>query len=232
MKIKIIKKNDDYSLEYEVGDIFDTTGMWYGGVHIAGRSGIPVSLDKTEYVVLEDEELEKSGAEGKVSGKKNVEVDNEADSTVSGGKMTHDIRVGDVVRHFKREWVSEETSEYLYRVIAFATHTESEEKLVIYQALYAPFKTCARPYEMIMSEVEHEKYTEVRQSPLHLFELRQYCEQHDNKTQGSSDDIGNGFCHEYAVCTHTEGIWEEICQRYDNDDLTKQGEENRLLLFI
>ena len=128
MKIKIIKKNDDYSLEYEVGDIFDTTGMWYGGVHIAGRSGIPVSLDKTEYVVLEDEKLEKSGAEGKVSGKKNMEVDNEADSMVSGGKMTHDIRVGDVVRHFKREWVSEETSEYLYRVIAFATHTESEEK--------------------------------------------------------------------------------------------------------
>ena len=163
MKIKIIKKNDDYSLEYEVGDIFDTTGMWYGGVHIAGRSGIPVSLDKTEYVVLEDEELEKSGAEGKVSGKKNMEVDNEADSTVSGGKMTHDIRVGDVVRHFKREWVSEETSEYLYRVIAFATHTESEEKLVIYQALYAPFKTCARPFEMFMSEVDHEKYPEIRQ---------------------------------------------------------------------
>ena len=163
MKIKIIKKNDDYSLEYEVGDIFDTTGMWYGGVHIAGRSGIPVSLDKTEYVVLEDEKLEKSGAEEKVSGKKNMEVDNEADSMVSGGKMAHDIRVGDVVRHFKREWVSEETSEYLYRVIAFATHTESEEKLVIYQALYAPFKTCARPFEMFMSEVDHEKYPEVRQ---------------------------------------------------------------------
>ena len=163
MKIKIIKKNDDYSLEYEIGDIFDTTGMWYGGVHIAGRSGIPVSLDKTEYVVLEDEELEKSGAKGKVGGKKNVEVDNEADSTVPGGKVAHDIRVGDVVRHFKREWVSEETSEYLYRVIAFATHTESDEKLVIYQALYAPFKTCARPYGMFMSEVDHEKYPEVRQ---------------------------------------------------------------------
>ena len=169
MKIKIIKKNDDYSLEYEVGDIFDTTGMWYGGVHIAGRSGIPVSLDKTEYVVLEDEKLEKSGAEGKVSGKKSVEVDNKAASAVQCGKETetcadaHGICIGDVVRHFKREWVSEETSEYLYRVIAFATHTESEEKLVIYQALYAPFQTIARPYKMFMSEVDHEKYPEVRQ---------------------------------------------------------------------
>ena len=163
MKIKIIKKHDDYSLEYEIGDVFDTTGTWYGGVHIAGRSGIPVSLDKAEYVVLEEESQEKPGEEGKAGGKKSAEVDNKADATVSGGKVNRDIRIGDVVRHFKREWVPEETSEYLYRVIAFATHTESEEKLVIYQALYAPFKTCARPYEMFMSEVDHEKYPEVRQ---------------------------------------------------------------------
>lgn len=197
MKIKIIKKNDDYSLEYEVGDIFDTTGMWYGGVHIAGRSGIPVSLDKTEYVVLEDEELEKSGAEGKVSGKKNMEVDNEADSTVSGGKMTHDIRVGDVVRHFKREWVSEETSEYLYRVIAFATHTESEEKLVIYQALYAPFKTCARPYEMFMSEVDHEKYPEVRQK--YRFERMEMEERNHRSICLSSGSIVSSMITKHRV---------------------------------
>lgn len=42
------------------------------------------------------------------------------------------IRVGDVVRHFKREYVSLESSEYLYRVIAFARHTETDEELVIY----------------------------------------------------------------------------------------------------
>ena len=29
-----------YSLEYEIGDIFEVTGTWYGGVHINGRSGI------------------------------------------------------------------------------------------------------------------------------------------------------------------------------------------------
>ena len=51
-KIKIIKKNDEYSMEYEVGDIFEPTGTWYGGVHISGKSGVPVSLEKEEYIEL------------------------------------------------------------------------------------------------------------------------------------------------------------------------------------
>lgn len=73
------------------------------------------------------------------------------------------IRVGDVVRHFKREYVSPETSEYLYKVLAFARHTETDEELVIYQAMYPPFKTCARPYEMFMSRVDREKYPDAAQ---------------------------------------------------------------------
>ena len=55
-KIKIIKKNNDYSMEYEVGDIFEVEGTWYGGVHISGKSGAPVSLDKEEYEELPDTE--------------------------------------------------------------------------------------------------------------------------------------------------------------------------------
>ena len=39
-------------MEYEVGDIFEPTGTWYGGVHISGKSGVPVSLDKEEYIEL------------------------------------------------------------------------------------------------------------------------------------------------------------------------------------
>ena len=54
-KIKIIKKHNEYSVEYEIGDIFEPTGTWYGGVHIAGRSGVPVSLDKDEYVEISEE---------------------------------------------------------------------------------------------------------------------------------------------------------------------------------
>ena len=48
-KIKIIKKNDEYSSEYQIGDTFEIEGTWYGGVHIIGKTGAPVSLDKDEF---------------------------------------------------------------------------------------------------------------------------------------------------------------------------------------
>ena len=141
MNIKIIKKNDEASTEYNVGDVFPVEGTWYGGVHIIGKTGVPLSIDKDEY----------------------IEVGNEPEPAEEENVPKRDILVGDVVQHFKREWADKNTSEYLYRVLAFAQHTETGEKLVIYQALYAPFKTCARPYAMFMSEVDREKYPEAQQ---------------------------------------------------------------------
>ena len=74
------------------------------------------------------------------------------------------IKPGSFVRHFKRELVADQQSmDYLYRIIADATHTETGERLVIYQGLYPPFKVCARPYEMFMSEVDREKYPSIKQ---------------------------------------------------------------------
>lgn len=150
-KIKIVKKNDEYTKEYEIDDIFEVEGTWYGGVHITGKTGIPVSLDKEEYVILEKESKEETIESQKSDIKEKASV------------LKRDIYVGDIVRHFKREWVSEETSEYLYKVLAFAEHTENGEKLVVYQAMYAPFKICARPYDMFMSEVDRAKYPDVKQ---------------------------------------------------------------------
>ena len=140
-RIRIIKKNDEYNSEYEIGDIFEIQGTWYGGIHITGKSGVPISLDKEEY----------------------QELDTEPEPEAEEEEMKRDIYVGDIVQHFKREWVSSDTSEYLYKVLAFAQHTETGERLVIYQALYAPFKVCARPYDMFMSEVDREKYPDIRQ---------------------------------------------------------------------
>lgn len=140
-RIRIIKKNDEFNSDYDIGDIFEVTGTWYGGVHVEGKSGVPVSLDKDEY----------------------VELDTEPEPPAEESEIERDICVGDIVQHFKREWVSAETSEYLYKVLAFAQHTETGERLVIYQALYSPFKVCARPYTMFMSEVDREKYPDIRQ---------------------------------------------------------------------
>ena len=58
-RVRIIKKNDEYSSEYDLGDIFEITGTWYGGVHIEGKSGVPVSLDKDEYMELDTERRSK-----------------------------------------------------------------------------------------------------------------------------------------------------------------------------
>lgn len=74
-----------------------------------------------------------------------------------------EFKIGDIVQHFKREMVSETSPEYIYKILAFARHSETGERLVVYQGLYPPYKTCARPYEMFTSEVDREKYPDIKQ---------------------------------------------------------------------
>ena len=151
-------------MEYEVGDICKVTGTWYGGVHIEGKTGIPVSIDREEYIELDEQaKPEQAAAENVRMDEQNGHSESMGDEAAAEDVLERDIEVGDIVRHFKREWVSEESAEYLYKVLAFAQHTETGEKLVIYEALYPPYKTCARPYGMFMSEVDRTKYPDVQQ---------------------------------------------------------------------
>lgn len=73
------------------------------------------------------------------------------------------LKPGDIVQHFKREWEDPSTTKYIYKILAFAEHTETEEQLVVYQAMYSPFKICARPFAMFMSEVDRSKYPTAKQ---------------------------------------------------------------------
>ncbi len=73
------------------------------------------------------------------------------------------IKKYDIVQNFKREFESEDSNKYLYKVLDVVCHSETMEKLVAYKALYEPFDIWVRPYDMFMSEVDKVKYPEVKQ---------------------------------------------------------------------
>lgn len=76
------------------------------------------------------------------------------------------IQIGAIVQHFKRETLTTEekaTNRYLYQIKEIAQHTETGEKLVVYQALYPPFATYARPADMFFSKVDKDKYPDIKQ---------------------------------------------------------------------
>lgn len=81
-------------------------------------------------------------------------------------KTDNKFNIGDVVKHFKYEMLTQQEkneSKYCYVIRGYAKHTETGEELVIYQALYAPYETYARPLTMFLEEVDHEKYPEIKQ---------------------------------------------------------------------
>ncbi len=67
---------------------------------------------------------------------------------------TRGLVPGDFYRHFKNK---------IYQIKGIAYHSETKERMVVYQAMYGTFDMYVRPYDMFMSEVDRQKYPDVKQ---------------------------------------------------------------------
>ena len=59
-----------------------------------------------------------------------------------------------IYKHFKGDY---------YLVIDTVIHSETKEKLVLYRGLYGSLELYVKPLDMFLSEVDHEKYPNVKQ---------------------------------------------------------------------
>lgn len=88
-----------------------------------------------------EQKLEKTAAQTPETDANDVEKDR---TPVPGRKY----------RHFKDK---------LYQIVTVAIHSETDEKMVVYQQLYGDYIVYVRPYDMFLSEVDREKYPDVKQ---------------------------------------------------------------------
>ena len=72
-----------------------------------------------------------------------------------------ELKTKAVYRHFKGKY---------YYVEDVAIHSEDKSEYVVYRRLYDDHSLWIRPKEMVLSEVDHEKYPECKQK--YRFELQ------------------------------------------------------------
>ena len=73
-----------------------------------------------------------------------------------------ELKINRVYKHFKGDY---------YLVVDVANDSETKEKYVVYRKLYDDGSLWIRPLKMFLSEVDHEKYPDVKQK--YRFQLQE-----------------------------------------------------------
>lgn len=68
-----------------------------------------------------------------------------------------------IVKHFKHKESVDDPLNYIYEFLGIVTHSEDHDKKFITYRSLKDHRVWIRPYDMFMSEVDHEKYPDVKQ---------------------------------------------------------------------
>lgn len=140
--------------------------------------------------------------------------------------MNREVKKGQIYRHFKGN---------LYEVMGIATHTETEEELVIYRPCDSDndqVRSFARPLDMFLSEVDHVKYPDVKAK--YRFTLVTWEDREDSEDTDNLDDSKNSsegtVLNDDSASVGSEGYLDEQLEKLL--DAKSYGEKAELLYAL
>lgn len=123
---------------------------------------------------------------------------------------------GQIYKHFKGN---------LYKVLAVAVHTESEEKLVVYQSVDNPDRVFARPLEMFMSDIDRFRYPLIRAK--YRFTLVSEPEEETNGEETKEEETKEETLNED---TRGEDVKDEETEEQSDDDSAVYKDNGELVI--
>ena len=123
---------------------------------------------------------------------------------------------GQIYKHFKGN---------LYKVVAVAVHTESEEKLVVYQSVENPDRVFARPLEMFMSDIDRFRYPLIRAK--YRFTLVSEPEEETNGEETKEEETKEETLNED---TKEEDVKDEETEEQSDDDSAVYKDNGELVI--